>query len=222
MTKKKSQALITTGIDLELMAEFKKASELKNSIGQFIQEFILSFVSEQTQRAYAKGLNFFFAFLRSGGQSIKCPSEIESHHFRLYRDHLLKKKYSSATINRRLVCVRSFIKWAMASGLLTHNPLDQVKLPKIQTETPTVAFTDEEVLQMMSAPDLNTKIGQAHRLVMILLFGLGLRRSEVVETEVSYKRDGYSVIREVSGKAAIAARDLKVLGTDNQGKEGAG
>ncbi len=200
MHKKDSQAVILN-YDPELARKFKKASEKKVEIQDFIQEFLSQFLSPDTKTAYIKDLRFFFDFLALGNVHISHPGDIQSFHFQLYRDHLLERGLSSATINRRLVCIRSFIKWAIASKLMEHNPLDAVKLPKVQTESPTVAFDDDEVVQMINAPDTNTHKGRTHRLVMVLLFHLGLRRSELTHLRLGqFGRDRGHVILSVHGK----------------------
>ncbi len=200
MPKKSSHAL-ALNYNAELAKKFREASQKKTSIQDFIQEFLVQFLSEDTKMAYIKDLKFFFDFLSSGNVNVSHPKEIESYHFQLYRDHLMERGLASATINRRLVCIRSFIKWAVAARLMEHNPLDTVKLPKVQTETATVAFDDEEVTRMIGAPDIKTHKGRTHRLVMVLLFHLGLRRSELTHIKLhQFANDrGHTVLR-VLGK----------------------
>lgn len=183
MAPKKSTALAPI-VNHDLARKFQEASLKKTDIADFIREFLVQFLSEDTKTAYVKDLKFFFDFLRSGNVQIAHPSEIKSFHFQLYRDHLMEKGLASATINRRLVCIRSFMKWAIAAKLIEHNPLDTVKLPKVQTESPTVAFDDEEVLRMINAPDPGNHKGRTHRLVMVILFHLGLRRSELTNLKM--------------------------------------
>lgn len=200
MSKKNSDAL-TLNYNPELARKFQEAAQKKTDIQDFIQEFLVQFLSPDTKTAYIKDLKFFFDFLRSGNVVISHPSEIQSYHFQLYRDHLMEKGLSSATINRRLVCIRSFMKWAIASKLMDHNPLDTVKLPKVQTESPTVAFDDEEVSMMIGAPDISTHKGRTHRLVMVLLFHLGLRRSELTHIKMhQFVHDRGHIVLRIHGK----------------------
>lgn len=175
---------VSTNIDKNLADKFKQASSKNISINDFFEDFINQFLSDSTKIAYKKDLNIFFSFLKSGNVTITHPSQIEGHHFQFYRDHLIEKEYSSATINRRLVAIRSFIKWSMACKLIDYNPLDIVKLPKVQTESPTIAFDDHEVVNMIAAPDLASQQGQMHKLAMTLLFTLGLRRSELINIKI--------------------------------------
>lgn len=209
MGKKKNLPATTTAkniidpseIDQKIFEKFQKGSEENIRIQDFLDDFIGQFISKQTQKAYIRDLQYFFQFLRSGGVSISHPNQIKGVHFQVYRDELLEKGYSSATINRKLVAIRSFIKWAMACKLIDYNPLDIVKLPKVQTESPTLAFDDHEVVEMLSRPDLSTRQGHVHRITMHLLFSLGLRRSELVQIQIQdiYQERGHYVLK-IKGK----------------------
>lgn len=207
---KKSPSNLPAQVNNELAQKFKQAKRKRVSIKSFVEDFIVQFVSSETQLAYSKDLKFFFDFLKSGNEFLSSPADIDAHHFRLYRDYLLEKKYSSATVNRRLVCIRSFIKWAMACKLIDHNPLDQIKLPKSETENPTIAFDDKEVLDMIDAPELINKKGHSHRLTMVMLFSLGLRRSELVNIKIKhfYQERGHNVLR-IKGKGS-KYRDMPI------------
>src|SRR5687768_9159811 len=105
---KKSTTALTLHVNQDLARKFQEAAQKKSDIQDFIKEFLVQFLSEDTKTAYIKDLRFFFDFLRSGSVAIGHPSEIKSYHFQLYRDHLLERGLSSATVNRRLVCIRSF------------------------------------------------------------------------------------------------------------------
>ncbi len=214
MSKKKEKELISSQnhnidsvheIDQRIFDKFQKARKKKQSIKDFFEDFLGQFISEQTQKAYITDLMLFFDFLKSGGISISHPRDIEGVHFQVYRDELIEQGYASASINRKLVAIRSFIKWAMAQKLIDYNPLDIVKLPKVETEAPTLAFDDHEVVAMLSAPDTSTKRGSMHKLAMHLLFSLGLRRSELVSIKIQdiYQERGHYVLKIVGKGSKI-------------------
>jgi len=171
-------------VDKKLARKFAEAQNSEQGPNDFIREFLGNFLSKETRRAYVDDLNTFFEFLSSGGCVFNHPRDITAFHFQYYRDFMLEKKLAPATINRRLVCLRSFVKWSVARKLIDHNPLDAVKLPKVSTLSPTVAFNDDEVTQILSRPDILSPIGSMHRLMLALLFHLGLRRSELVNIKL--------------------------------------
>ena len=196
-----TENLPSTAVDAELARQFKEARGRGICIEDFVKDFLERFLSEDTKRAYQGDLEAFFSFLRSGGENLRHPADLAAFHFQLYRDKLLSEGKASATVNRRLVAIRSFMKWAVAAKLAEHNPLDVVKLPKIQTESPTQAFDDEEVARMLAAPDVSTPRGALHRISMVLLFHLGLRRAELTSLRLMDFQEarGHFVVR-VQGK----------------------
>jgi integrase/recombinase XerD len=199
MSKKNSLVLINHTLE----QKFKEKAQARACVEDFINEFLGQFISPETKRAYMTDLGMFFSFIKSGGDNLLKPSDIKSYHFQLYRDHLMEIGHAGASINRRLVAIRSFVKWAIASKLMDVNPLDTVKLPKNQTENPTQAFDDKEVMQMISIADLTTHKGRVHRLTMVLLFNLGLRRSELVNIKIAdVSNDRGHVVLKIKGKGS--------------------
>lgn len=192
----KKDLIIQSNVNLSLAERLQEKKEGHN-IHDFIQEFLGNFISSETKRAYMDDLAIFFHFLRAGGIQVNHPKDITAHQFQVYRDYMLEHKLASATVNRRLVCIRSFLKWSMAVKLITHNPLDAIKLPKVRTESPTVAFDDNEVLMMIEAPNLSNQTGCTHRMIMVLLFHLGLRRSELVQIKLKdvFLDRGHTVLK---------------------------
>ncbi len=200
-SKNTALQLVETTTDLELAEKFKQARQQKTtSFESFIKDFLGNFLSPQTKKAYIKDLSLFFEFLQKGGEQITHPQQIQAYHFQYYRDWLMERGLSSATINRRLVCIRSFMKWALASHLIDHNPLDAVKLPKVRTESPTLAFSDDEVRQMLCAPNTHERTGNLHRMIMVFLFHLGLRRSEIARMQKKdfFQDRGHFVLKILS------------------------
>jgi len=197
----KNENRLTVAFDSQLAQKFAAAEKRKALIEDFVSDFLCQFVSDSTKRAYLKDLALFFDFLKLGGQEVTHPKQIQSFHFQIYRDEMMNKGLASATINRRLVAIRSFMKWSVGSKLIEHNPLDNVKLPKVQTEAETLAFEDDEAVRMINAPDSTQHRGQTHRLAMVLLFNLGLRRAELVAIRLHdiYEDRGHNVL-QITGK----------------------
>lgn len=188
-------------VNYELAKKFQEHQQRTSTIEDFVHNFLGEFISEETKKAYIKDLMFFFDFLKSGGAEVSHPRDIKSFHFQLYRDDMMDRKLASATVARRLVAIRSFVKWSVASRLMDHNPLDTIKLPRVQTESPTLAFDDKEALAMIAAPSISAHRGRVHRLILVFLFNLGLRRAEMVNVRVGdvVEDRGHRVLR-VRGK----------------------
>lgn len=93
------------------------------------------------------------------------------------------------------------MNWCMAQGLIFTNPASSLKLPKPAIQEPTLAFTDEEASQIIAAPDVTTFFGNLHRISMVMLFNLGLRRSELANLKMRdiYEDRGVKVLK-IQGK----------------------
>lgn len=164
-----------------------------------ISDFLANFNSEQTRRAYRKDIEDFFSFLASANFVPTHPKDVKTSHFLSYRDFLKSSGKTSATINRKFSTIRSLWSWFLCDGHVTIDPTKSIKLPKSATQKPTQAFTDEEVMRMLCAPNVTTFRGAMHRMAMVLLFHTGLRASELVNARWSdiYEHQDMKILKVV-------------------------
>ena len=158
---------------------------------QTLIEFLANFSSEETKRAYASDLR---NFLKSYNRNIE---QITLLDLITYRDMLLKDS-SPATVRRKLSTIKSFLEWCTMRGIIITNPAANLKMPKAMTKFPTLAFTDEEVSKMIAAP-----ANEFHKAILVLLFNLGLRRSELTNmSKIDIFEDrGVNILR-IRGKGS--------------------
>lgn len=101
-----------------------------------------------------------------------------------FRATLEENKLSPSTVNRRLGSLRSFIKWINRHSLQC--PIDHkmivIEKPKVATD---FEATRTELNSLGFKPDLETAKGLCHRLIMLMIYNLGLNRSEVVMIKIS-------------------------------------
>ncbi len=166
-----------------------------------IELFLKNYTSERTREAYMRDLGNFFAYWALKGFRPSHPNELSLGHFVEYRDCLIDKSLSTNTVNRKLSSVKSFMGWLHSEGHIQINPVSSLKLPKIRVNTPTLPFTDEEVLRVLEQPEIKLFYGKVHKLVLLLLFNLGLRRSEAASIKVKdiFEARGHTAI-VVTGK----------------------
>lgn len=163
-----------------------------------IEEFLRNFTSYATIMAYRKDIESFF---RHFNGKFTHPADISFDDLLSYREHLSRQGLSSASVNRKMSSIKSLMTWFANQGFISHNPASNLKLPKVNVESPTLAFTDEEVVAMINAPDVKLSSGMTHRLILALLFHLGLRRSELVKLKRSdLMEDRGATVLRVHGK----------------------
>ena len=93
---------------------------------------------------------------------------------------------------RVLSALRSFFGWAVAEGYRSDNPCDGIESPKLGRYLPAV-LSVEEVTAIMDSVDLSSPGGIRDRAILEVLYGCGLRVSEVVGLRISdvYLSDGF-------------------------------
>lgn len=96
-----------------------------------------------------------------------------------YIYYLKENKYMATSIARKIASIRGFFRWACANGCFKSNPtefLEQQKLPK---KLPKV-LTVEEINKI-----LDEELTDIQRVIMELLYGCGLRVSELAGLNVT-------------------------------------
>jgi site-specific recombinase XerD len=149
-----------------------------------IEGFILDQRSPHTQKAYAKDLKRFIKYLHYV-KFQKGPEQLTRTLIIRYKDGLLAEKLEHTTIDRHLATLRSFFKWLVEENVMVKSPADGVRFMNPKKISKTIGFLDVEVKQVLSKPNLHTRIGSQHYAILMILFYCGLRRSEVCELRTS-------------------------------------
>lgn len=170
------------------------------SFQRSLEGFLLNQRSEHTRRAYGKDLKRFVQFLHFRHQA-HGPEKLNRTVIIAYKEYLLADGLEHTTVDRHLATLKSFFGWLQEEGLVELNPADGVRFLKPKRISPTNGFSDEEVRRVLSLPNLHSRVGALHYVVLMVLFYCGLRRSELCALRTShlgYER-GQSFIR-VRGK----------------------
>ena len=141
-----------------------------------IDQFLRSFTSKNTREAYERDLRGYAAF--AGASDPLSFSTLSQ-----YRDHLIATS-APATVVRKFSAVKSFLAFLASEGVIPFNPAMNLKVPKARTIEHTEAFDDSEVTVVIDKADVNSFSGSTHRIALVLLFNLGIRRSELVNLRV--------------------------------------
>jgi len=80
--------------------------------------------------------------------------------------------------------IRNFFNYLISEDVIQNNPVDLLDLPKIARKLP-VVLSLEEIEAMLAAIDHSTEEGQRNRCIIEVLYGCGLRVSELVNLKLS-------------------------------------
>lgn len=184
-----------------------------------LQSLLSGQLSSETRRAYRGDLKHFLAFIKHSepldNMTLlpKALAKVDRQTATAYRDHMmLVEKRSAATVNRRLATINNVFNALCEEGIIAKNPFSWVKRPKVGNIGKTPAFTKEQAENIISQPDVSTPIGKRDRVILLLLFFCGLRRSEVVKvgSEDFYQDQGH-VLLKVHGKGRSDKSDTVMI-----------
>ena len=142
-------------------------------------------LSEYTVRNYRQAVLEYGLWLRSDGDEPCSPADVDS---RMIRDYMIEaqRKISRRTLHNRLSALRSFYKFWRRRGRLQANPLIGVVLPRLERPLPKF-LTEGQMLALLGGPGrlleekaVDPFAAWRDRLVMEMLYGGGLRVSELV------------------------------------------
>ena len=134
--------------------------------------------SEHTIRAYGTDLKDFDAFLTDWAQKPVPLDEIDSLAIRGYLGFLYRRGTSATTVNRHLSSIRSLFRFLRQEGSSLADPAAEVPSPKEKRPLPTFLPVDDAV-RLMEMPDTSTPEGIRDKAIFELLYGSGLRVSEL-------------------------------------------
>ena len=94
------------------------------------------------------------------------------------------KKNSPRSQARKISGLKSFFKFLVFEGYLKISPVLNIESPKLGRKLPDI-LNIEEISNMISSIDLNEKYGQRNKAIIEVLYGTGLRVSELSELKIS-------------------------------------
>ena len=149
----------------------------------FIEQFIryLQFekrFSPNTVTAYKKDLYQFSEFITFINLDFLA---ISHQQVRSWIVSLMDQGLEPKSINRKISSLRSFYKFLQREGLINGSPMVQVKAPKIPKRLP-IVITEQKMDSLLDAENVfsNDFDGLRNRLILELLYGTGMRLSELV------------------------------------------
>ena len=111
-----------------------------------------------------------------------------------------RKGHAAASLARRLSAVRSFSAHLVRSGLRRDDFTELARGPRLRRKLPGMISVDEAA-RVVSAPDTATPQGLRDRAMLELMYGSGLRISELCSLEIQAV-DAESALVRVTGKGS--------------------
>ncbi len=143
--------------------------------------------SKHTIINYQGDLLEFINFLEAEG--VDDLSLVDVAFARYYMNYISTKDSEEVvikrtTLARKISTIRTFYKYLINQEILTDNPFLAISVKKLEKKLPEYMF-NEEVEKIISKIDLHSEKGKRDRLIIELLYGCGIRVSELCNIKLS-------------------------------------
>lgn len=152
-------------MDIQYLSEYLEYLEVEKGLAQ------------NTLEAYRRDLTSFLDFCKL--RKVSDIADIERTDLNLFILKLREDNYNPTSVMRKIASLRGFFKWFCANEYGTKNPAQTLEQPKLPKHLPKV-MTIEELNQI-----LNTNLTEEETLIVELLYGCGLRVSELVNLQLN-------------------------------------
>src|SRR6266566_7716742 len=152
---------------------------VEKAVAQFLQSLRQRNASVHTIKAYDGDLAEFSVFVGSRGWK-----QIDHLTIRVFLSHLYEKGLGKTSVARALAAVRSLYRWLAQEGLVEQNPAALVSTPKLSKKLPRVPTMEEMNFVLDGAMPEIASFPERDHLMLELLYGCGIRNSELVGINV--------------------------------------
>ncbi|MFX1317854.1 MAG: site-specific tyrosine recombinase/integron integrase [Promethearchaeota archaeon] len=134
--------------------------------------------SYQTSRVYRYDLEMFFQYIGVP------PQQVQPQHVRMFLTHLKTDNgYASASLRRKLACLRSFFRFLVKRQLLPADPTAGLMTPKLGQHLPRTIPPEDVNRLLWAARNVEKEPIRAHTIFQIL-YSTGVRVSELCDINI--------------------------------------
>ena len=145
------------------------------AVADFLHHLRVKNSSPHTIKAYTGDLTNFSAY--AGSRDWK---QIDHIAIRGFLSQLYEKGLSKTSVARSLAAVRSLYRWLGQEGVVEQNPAKLVATPKLPKKLPRVPTIEEMNSVLDSKMPETAAFPERDRLMLELLYGCGIRNSELI------------------------------------------
>ncbi|MGM9795115.1 MAG: site-specific tyrosine recombinase XerD [Candidatus Aphodosoma sp.] len=138
-------------------------------------------LSNNSKEAYLHDLNALLTFLEEKRID---PLDVTLENLSDFIAYLNDLGIGARSQARMISGIKSFYKFLVYSDIMSTNPTELLEMPKLPQHLPTV-LTLKEIEDMEDAIDLSKSEGQRNLAIIEMLYGSGLRVSELINIKLS-------------------------------------
>lgn len=158
-------------------------------------------LAANTVASYERDVKRLFAYLNEAGIE---PEKAEPKHLRDFIIELSNSGIDSRSQARIISGIKSFYRFLLYKNRIEEDPSELLKAPEFGFRLPGV-LTVEEIDRIIAAIDLSKPEGQRNRAIIEVLYGSGLRVSELIDLKISniYAEEAYMLVEGKGSKQRL-------------------
>ena len=148
-------------------------------------------LSDNSVAAYHHDIELFRQYIESIDSSMSIK-DIHQEEIESFLSYLYELGFSASSQARIISGLKKFFKYLMIEKLISSNPTELISSPNIGRYLPDV-LSYEEICSMIECIDLSQPLGHRNKAIIEVLYGCGLRVSELITLKISniYKNDEF-------------------------------
>jgi integrase/recombinase XerC len=155
--------------------------------------------SPRTVTEYGRDIADLSAFAQERqSDAVKDVQAVDIHLLRAWLG-LLARKHAASSIARKVAALRTWMRWLRRRKAIVGCPAEELSMPKTRRGLPTLLSVDA-AKEVVESPSEETVVGLRDRAVLELLYGSGLRASELCGLDLDAVGLGSDASARVLGK----------------------
>jgi integrase/recombinase XerD len=171
------------------------STEIQNAIDMFVDYLLLEKgLAENTLHAYRRDIDRYALLLAN--QKVDTLAEISQREVASLLQLLAELGLEASSVARNLTAIRMFHRFLLGEGFMELDPTEHLSPPKTNRKLPHV-LNIGEIERLLEGPDLNTPLGIRDRSLLEMMYGAGLRVSELLGLEIPNLMFELGVVRVI-------------------------
>lgn len=186
--------------------------EISRKNKELLEEFSMSIsvdrsLSNNTLSAYVSDLKKLISFCENKDLTTLTKTTILE-----FINNLNTLGLSPRSSARIISSIKTFYKHQILNDTMDSNPMQSIKTPKLSKKLPDVLSYDE-ILKMMELIDYTKLAGERDKTIVMLLYGGGLRVSELVSLKVNdlFVDEGFVKVKGKGSKERLVPIGIKTI-----------
>lgn len=154
-------------------------------------------LSDKTRESYSYDLKIYSKFLNKKG--IQTVDKIKTEHIEEFLKYRNQTKEATSTIAHNLTVIKNLHSYLLRTNNVSKDVAENISRPKLRKSIPkAVSMEDIDKLLMI---DLNTVFDYRNKAMIELMYGTGLRVSELISLDV-HSIDFSNCVIRITGKGS--------------------